>query len=152
LTLFEVQYGVADSPALLSPIDQKLGLRKRMKTRAVPWWQVYLVFAITIGLLFVEHQNPLALIPVRLVDAVILVLALGLIAAWVAHNQRALQRGGVSEEEIRRSLVVKIYQAGIPVNLAAKSANHAPGCLAADQAESFAPTATESFAQDWRRN
>jgi hypothetical protein len=122
-----------------------------MQTLAAPWWQVYSVVGLTVGLLVFEYLNPLAVVPVTFVDAGILILALGIIAAWVSRNQRALQRNGVSEEEFRRSMVVKIYQAGIPVNLAARSSG-AADCLAVDQAESITPAATESFVQDWRRN
>lgn len=124
-----------------------------MRTRTVPWWQVYTIVAVMFGLLILEHSTPLAVIPLQLADAIILAFALGLVAFWLSHNRQALQQEGVSDDEMRRSLVVKIYERGMPINISAQLAGRRAGADA-PASDQTAPQSPDSLqvSQDWRRN
>ncbi len=91
-----------------------------MRNPKAAWWQLYILLFFLAALLLLEYRDPFPNVPPDDVGMAIFALFVGVIALWLALNRQVLRSPGVPEDELRKSLVIKIYENGRPASMAAK--------------------------------
>jgi hypothetical protein len=80
-----------------------------LQSRKPAWWQLYALVPLMIGLVVIEHLDPLPGVPAKVVDAGIVVLTFGAMLVWVHFNGGLVEYYEMQRDESLRNLKITIY-------------------------------------------
>ena len=121
-----------------------------MKNRKAAWWQLFALLFILAVLFLLEYRDPIPGVSPDAVDIAVFVLFVGGAALWINRNGQALRSYGVPEDELRTSMVVKVYENGRPANVAARLSE--PGYLLAEKRKAVTRAAQKASLEEQEEN
>ncbi|MCI0475656.1 MAG: hypothetical protein L0Y55_05370 [Anaerolineales bacterium] len=81
-----------------------------MQLRKPAWWQLYVLVPLMIGLVFVEHLDPLPGVSPEIVDGMIVLLTFGAMFVWMHVNGSAIEYDEMQRNGSHRNLKITIYK------------------------------------------